>query len=270
MLHNREGIYLSDCIQDRYIIQSQIGSGAFSKVYSAIHKYKNTIVVIKSDIPDYVLSKALLKNEIRIYLLLLKYKIQDIATIKTYGIHNGCNFIVMNKLNISLDEYLYKRQDKTKTIQFYKKLFNIIYTLISTLHDHGIIYRDVKPDNFMLCNSNKLHLIDLGLCSLFDENRISKNIIGTPRYSSFNTHKQSYVYQYSDDIISIYYMMFEFISNKLPWTNVNSRCDQSYHSIMYDIKRYYDLHSFYKFHPKYEILKYFIDKYNKYLSSLHL
>ena len=36
-------------------------------------------------------------------------------------------------------------------------------------HQHGVIHRDVKPQNLMLSSQDRLHLTDFGLARLTDE-----------------------------------------------------------------------------------------------------
>ena len=70
------------------------------------------------------------------------------------------------------------------------------------VHERGIIYRDIKPDNFCMGgseeNKHKVYIIDFGLAKKYlDKNGAhqaftsGKKLCGTARYASIEMHKGS-------------------------------------------------------------------------------
>jgi casein kinase 1 len=69
---------------------------------------------------------------------------------------------------------------------------------IEFVHKKQFLHRDVKPDNFLMGfgpKAHKLYLIDFGLAKKYIQKdgthipyRDNKNLTGTARYASLNTH----------------------------------------------------------------------------------
>jgi casein kinase 1/casein kinase I family protein HRR25 len=82
---------------------------------------------------------------------------------------------------------------------------------LEIVHTKCYIHRDIKPDNFLMGRGSRRHMvyiIDFGLAKLYRDPRThrhipykeGKNLTGTARYASINTHmgfgKYIYTYQY--------------------------------------------------------------------------
>lgn len=71
---------------------------------------------------------------------------------------------------------------------------------IEKVHEEKFIHRDIKPDNFLIggtdITKDNIYIIDFGLAKNYrgpDGEHIpfrdGKNLTGTARYASINTHK---------------------------------------------------------------------------------
>jgi len=98
---------------------------------------------------------------------------------------------------------------------------------VEFIHGRNFLHRDIKPDNFLMGlgkRGNQLNVIDFGLAKRYRDPRTNahipyrenKNLTGTVRYTSINTHlgiEQSR----RDDLESIGYMLVYFNKGNLPW-----------------------------------------------------
>lgn len=141
---------------------------------------------------------------------------------------NTYHAMVMELLGPSLEEVFNTCGRKMNL----KSVIYISLQLLSrfqTLHAKNIIYRDVKPENFLLGRpgmerENTVHIIDYGLAKEYiDQNsgthipfRSQKGPIGTARYMSVNTHlgkEQSR----RDDLEALGYVIIYLTRGSLPW-----------------------------------------------------
>merc|ERR1712232_186093 len=105
---------------------------------------------------------------------------------------------------------------------------------LEDVHAHGVVHRDLKPQNFLLGveeGSQKVYIIDFGLADVYREGGakaahvpcVTKAgcLIGTARYVSLNVHRGETPSR-RDDLISLGYILLIFVRGRLPWQDVKA------------------------------------------------
>ncbi|KXN81328.1 hypothetical protein AN958_05183 [Leucoagaricus sp. SymC.cos] len=226
-------------VGNHYRVGKKIGEGSFGVVFEGSKISSGTPVAIKfeprkSDAPQ-------LRDEFRSYRTL--NGTPGVPQVHYFGQEGLHNVLVIDLLGPNLED-LFDMCSRKFTIKTVCMAAKQMVTRVQSVHEKSLIYRDIKPDNFLIGvpggkTANTIHLIDFGMAKFYRDPKTKvhipyrerKSLSGTARYMSINTHlgrEQSR----RDDLESLGHVFMYFLRGGLPWQGLRAATNkQKYEKI---------------------------------------
>ncbi|CCE79351.1 Piso0_001408 [Millerozyma farinosa CBS 7064] len=227
-----------------YKIGKKIGEGSFGVIFEGTNIINGVAVAIKFE--PRKTEAPQLRDEYRTYKHL--QGCPGIPNAYYFGQEGLHNILVIDLLGPSLED-LFDWCGRRFSIKTVVQVAIQMLTLIEDVHRHDLIYRDIKPDNFLigrqgLPDENQVHLVDFGMAKQYRDPRTKqhipyrekKSLSGTARYMSINTHlgrEQSR----RDDLEALGHVFFYFLKGQLPWQGLKAPTNKQKYEKIGDKKR---------------------------------
>lgn len=214
-------------IGGKFKLGRKIGSGSFGELYLGVNIVSGEEVAIKLE--PVKTKHPQLHYESKLYMLLQGGN--GIPHLKWFGVEGEYNVMVIDLLGPSLED-LFNYCNRKFTLKTVLMIADQMVNRVEYMHSRGFLHRDIKPDNFLMGlgrKANQVYIIDYGLGKKYRDfqthkhipYREHKNLTGTARYASVNTHlgiEQSR----RDDLESLGYVLVYFLRGSLPWQGLRA------------------------------------------------
>jgi len=215
-------IKIGQMLDGRYMITSRIGHGGMAEVYEAndiISKRIVAIKLIKEEVMKNPVNLKRFENEATIAASLNH---PNIVKVYNNGIARGVPYIVHEFVKgQTLKDVLDFRGSLSinEALSYMLQLTNGMYYA----HQHGIVHRDIKPDNIFVMPDGMIKIGDFGIAlaeGVKEVTKDSKDIIGSVHYLAPEVVKGSHASSKSD-IYAMGITFFEMITGHVPFDNSN-------------------------------------------------
>jgi serine/threonine-protein kinase len=185
--------------EGKYVIESLIGAGAAGAVYRATHRELRRTVAIKLLHPHYQQDPQFMTSFRGEALAASQLDHPNVMRVLDFGQEpDGLVYIVMEYLSGHTLQSLLDEERRLPTERAVEVMIQVCAAL-SVAHDHGIIHRDIKPDNIMLVPSRNdegrtfelVKVCDFGIAALQNPRAEDADLVaeehviaGTPEYMS--------------------------------------------------------------------------------------
>ncbi|PIA45435.1 hypothetical protein AQUCO_01700753v1 [Aquilegia coerulea] len=218
---------METAIGGKFKLGRKIGSGSFGELYLGVNIQSGDEVAIKLE--PVKTRHPQLHYESKLYMLLQGGT--GVPHLKWFGVQGDYNVMVIDLLGPSLED-LFNYCTRKFTLKTVLMLADQLLNRVEYMHSRGFLHRDIKPDNFLMGlgrKANQVYIIDYGLAKKYRDlqthkhipYRENKNLTGTARYASVNTHlgvEQSR----RDDLESLGYVLMYFLRGSLPWQGLKA------------------------------------------------
>ena len=202
----------------RYEIIAVLGRGGMGTVYRAKDRELEEEVAVKTLRPEFVADKTLLarfKDEIR-----LARRLTDANIVRThdFGEWSGVCFLTMECVQgITIRELIDTRGrlGVSATLAIAAQLAHSL----AVAHEHGVIHRDIKPQNLLVDEAGVLKVMDFGVARLAERSTANTEaglVLGTPAYMPPEQLLGETVDARSD-LYAAGVVLYECLTGKLPF-----------------------------------------------------
>ncbi len=205
-----------------YTIESVLGEGGMGVVYRAHDKARQRTVAIKCLHTNFVGDPEVRKRFAREARALRAWTHPGVVAIHDTFEHEHLLGIVMELVEgVTLVEHLRRWRGRLPLAEV-RELFGGILDAVDHAHRHGVIHRDLKPDNILVrqsCGRLATVIVDLGIAKIVEGTSytVSGALLGTCKYMSPEQVQRPQTIDHRTDIYSLGVTLFQLCTGETPF-----------------------------------------------------
>jgi hypothetical protein len=208
-----------------YTVVALIGQGGMGRVYLARDEHLNRTVAIKVMHPAKAGDPSARRRFIRESRAAAAVEHPHVMMIHQVGEHEGLPFIVMQRLD---GDTLAAHRETAGRLPLAEvlRIGREVAEGLSAAHRHGLVHRDIKPDNvFLEGESRSVRIIDFGLAiNAGDEPTnltVDGAVVGTPAYMAPERigvpEAGDHAVDAKSDLFGLGVILYELLAGRLPF-----------------------------------------------------
>lgn len=208
---------INDIVDDRYKIVSLLGEGGMALVYKANDLITSKDVALKIMRPETAIDKTNLSRFEREARAAASLNHQNIVRVNNLGTYKGYPYMVNELITGQTLRQILDIRGKFSIIESLD-IMEQLCRAIRYAHQHGVIHRDIKPQNIFLASDGTIKLADFGIATFQNANHVTRSeiVIGSVHYMAPEI-SQGHPASERSDIYSMGITFFELITGKVPF-----------------------------------------------------
>jgi serine/threonine protein kinase len=205
-------------IKDRYKLIDERGRGSFATVYVARDTKDNRIYAVKVMHIELSNDGDLLARFQREAHILLNLSDPHIVRIVDYGEDNSMHFIVMDYIdgqNLKYHTLTHGSLEPSRALNYAQQ----IAEGLDTAFKHGVVHRDIKPQNILINTKGVVKITDFGLARSRETVTLTQSnvFMGTAYYISPEQAESGRSADTRSDLYSVAAVLFEMLAGNPPF-----------------------------------------------------
>ncbi|HZC28579.1 MAG TPA: protein kinase, partial [Gaiellaceae bacterium] len=212
---------VGELIAQRYEIEEVVGTGGMSSVYKARDTLLERHVALKILHAQYTTDDEFVERFRREARAVAQLSHPNIVTVIDRGEDEGKQFIVFEYID---GENLKERLVKSGRLPVREALALALQVAraLAFAHEHGLVHRDVKPQNVLLNGDGRAKVTDFGIARTLDVDGVTQTgtVLGTSNYIAPEQASGNRV-DTQTDVYSLGVVLYELLAGDVPFPGEN-------------------------------------------------